>query len=171
MEFGPIAVNSTLLPHVTRGTRNYFMCELSFVVWIMVFLGWPQLTSSLTHQLSLLIQLVECRVLLSSEQLNQVLLDQMNPPTIVWPRVPMPVLDNLGSLTVFGDTQFIIQTERYPILSGLRFPAEQVQRSPLFCAPGLVKFVPAVARPFCLALPGSFLTMFAQIKGDLWTMH
>ena len=42
-----------------------------------------------------------------------------------------------------------------------------VQRSPLFCAPGLVKFVPAVARLFCLALPGSFLTMFAQNKGDL----
>ena len=41
-----------------------------------------------------------------------------------------------------------------------------VQRSPLFCAPGLVKFVPAVARLFCLALPGSFLTMFAQNKGD-----
>ena len=28
-----------------------------------------------------------------------------------------------------------------------------VQRSPLFCAPGLVKFVTAVARLFCLALP------------------
>ena len=28
-----------------------------------------------------------------------------------------------------------------------------VQRSPLFCAPGLVKFVPAVARLSCLALP------------------
>ena len=41
-----------------------------------------------------------------------------------------------------------------------------VQRSPLFCAPGLVKFVPAVARLFCLALPGSFLTMFVQNKGD-----
>ena len=34
-----------------------------------------------------------------------------------------------------------------------------VQRSPLFCAPGLVKFVPAVARLFCLALPGSFLNV------------
>ena len=44
-----------------------------------------------------------------------------------------------------------------------------VQRSPLFCAPGLVKYVPAVARLFCLALPGSFLTMFAQNKGDLCT--
>ena len=43
-----------------------------------------------------------------------------------------------------------------------------VQRSPLFCPPGLVKFVPAVARLFCLALPGSFLKMcFAQNKGDL----
>ena len=30
-------------------------------------------------------------------------------------------------------------------------------------------FVPAVARLFCLALPGSFLTMFAQNKGDLCT--
>ena len=37
---------------------------------------------------------------------------------------------------------------------------EHLQRSPLFCAPGLVKFVPAVARLFCLALPVSFLTMF-----------
>ena len=42
-----------------------------------------------------------------------------------------------------------------------------VQRSPLLCAPGLVKFVPAVARLSCLALPGSFLTMFAQNKGNL----
>ena len=42
-----------------------------------------------------------------------------------------------------------------------------VQRSPLFYAPGLVKFVPDVARLICLALPGSFLTMFAQNKGDL----
>ena len=45
-----------------------------------------------------------------------------------------------------------------------------VQRSPLFCAPGLVKFVPAVARLFCLALPGSFVTIFAQNKGDLSTI-
>ena len=37
----------------------------------------------------------------------------------------------------------------------------------LFFVRGLVKFVPAVARLFCLALPGSFLTMFAQNKGDL----
>ena len=43
-----------------------------------------------------------------------------------------------------------------------------VQRSPLFCAPDLVKFVPAVARLFCPALPGS-LFMFAQNKGDLCT--
>ena len=35
-----------------------------------------------------------------------------------------------------------------------------IQRSPLLCTPGLVKFVPAVARLFCLALPWSFLTMF-----------
>ena len=42
-----------------------------------------------------------------------------------------------------------------------------LQSSPLLCAPGLVKFVPAVARLFCLALPGSFLDMFAQNKGDL----
>ena len=41
-----------------------------------------------------------------------------------------------------------------------------IQRSPLFCAPGLVKFVPAVARLFCLALPGSFLTMLVQNNGD-----
>ena len=33
---------------------------------------------------------------------------------------------------------------------------ENVQRSPLFCAPGLVKFVPAVAYHFCLALPAAF---------------
>ena len=45
-----------------------------------------------------------------------------------------------------------------------------LQRSPLFCAPGLVKFVPAVTRLFCLALPGSFLTMFAQNKGALCTL-
>ena len=44
---------------------------------------------------------------------------------------------------------------------------DQIQRSPLFCAPGLVKFVPSVARLFCLALPGSFLTMFAQNKEEL----
>ena len=30
-----------------------------------------------------------------------------------------------------------------------------------------MKFVPAVARLFCLALPGPFLTMFAQNKKDL----
>ena len=42
-----------------------------------------------------------------------------------------------------------------------------IQRSPLFFAPGLVKIVPAVARLFCLALPGPFLTMFAQNKEDL----
>ena len=46
-------------------------------------------------------------------------------------------------------------------------PYRFLQRSPLFCAPGLVKFVPAVARLFCLALPGPFLTMFSQNKGDL----
>ena len=45
----------------------------------------------------------------------------------------------------------------------------RVQRTPLLCAPGLVKFVPAVARLFHLALPVSFLTMFAQNKGDLCT--
>ena len=48
--------------------------------------------------------------------------------------------------------------------------ARALQRSPLFCAPGLVKFVPTVARLFCLAVPGSFLTMFAQNKGDLCSM-
>ena len=38
-----------------------------------------------------------------------------------------------------------------------------IQRSLLFCAPGLVKFVTAVAKLFCLALLGSFLTMkFAE---------
>ena len=36
---------------------------------------------------------------------------------------------------------------------------KDIQRSPLFYAPGLVKFVPAVARLFCLALPGSFLNV------------
>ena len=45
----------------------------------------------------------------------------------------------------------------------------RMQRSPLLCAPGLVKFAPAVARLVCLALPGSFLDMFAQNKGDLCT--
>ena len=29
-----------------------------------------------------------------------------------------------------------------------------IQKFTLLCAPGLVKFVPAVARLFCLALPG-----------------
>ena len=42
-----------------------------------------------------------------------------------------------------------------------------VQRLTLLCAPGFVKFSPAVARLFCLALPGSFLNMFAQNKVDL----
>ena len=45
----------------------------------------------------------------------------------------------------------------------------RIQRSSLFCAPGSVKFVPAVARLLCLALPGSFLTMFVQYKEDLCT--
>ena len=44
---------------------------------------------------------------------------------------------------------------------------EIVQRSPLLCAPGLVMFAPAVARLFCLALPWSYLYMFAQNKGDI----
>ena len=34
-----------------------------------------------------------------------------------------------------------------------------VQRSPLLCTPGLVKFAPAVARLFCLALPGFYLVL------------
>ena len=34
-----------------------------------------------------------------------------------------------------------------------------IQRSTLSCTPGLVKFVPAVARLFCLVLPGSFFNM------------
>ena len=46
-----------------------------------------------------------------------------------------------------------------------------VQRSPLLCAPGLVKFVLAVARPFCSALPGSFLTVLGHNKGDLCISH
>ena len=50
----------------------------------------------------------------------------------------------------------------YPISAGVT-----IQRSPLFCAPGLVKFVAAVARLFRLALPGSFLNVFGQNKGDL----
>ena len=45
----------------------------------------------------------------------------------------------------------------------------KLQRSPLLCTPGLVKFVLAIARLFCMALPGSFLTMLAQNKGDLCT--
>ena len=45
-----------------------------------------------------------------------------------------------------------------------------VQRSPLFCAPGLVKFVPAVARLFCLALPGSFLNVLcAELSQALYS--
>ena len=32
----------------------------------------------------------------------------------------------------------------------------------LFCATGLVKFVPAVARLFCPALPGSFLNVLCE---------
>ena len=44
-----------------------------------------------------------------------------------------------------------------------------VQRSTLISAPGLVKFVPAVARLFWPALHGSFLTMLAQNKVDLCT--
>ena len=54
----------------------------------MVFLGRPQLTSSLTHQLSLLIQLAECRVLLGSKQLNQILLDLKHPPKSIRSAVP-----------------------------------------------------------------------------------
>ena len=41
-----------------------------------------------------------------------------------------------------------------------------LQRATSLCAPGLVKFVPAAARLFFLALPGSFLTMFEQNKVD-----
>ena len=37
--------------------------------------------------------------------------------------------------------------------------ATHVLRSPLLCAPGLVKSIPDVARLFCLALPGSFLNV------------
>ena len=37
---------------------------------------------------------------------------------------------------------------------------EGVQRYPSLRAPNLVNFVPAIARLFCLALPGFFLTMF-----------
>ena len=35
---------------------------------------------------------------------------------------------------------------------------EGIQRYPSLCAPSLVKFVPAIARLFCLALPGSLTT-------------
>ena len=52
----------------------------------------------------------------------------------------------------------------------LSFSLRIVQRSPLFCAPSLVKLAPAVARLFCLALPGSFLTMFcAELRRLFWT--
>ena len=54
---------------------------------------------------------------------------------------------------------------------GIRIKFSTLQRSPLFCAPGLVKFVAAVARLFRLALPGSFLNVFAQNKGDPCTSH
>ena len=46
--------------------------------------------------------------------------------------------------------------------------AKCIQRSTLFCAPGLVTFVPAVARLFCPALPGSLC--FAQNEVDLCTV-
>ena len=39
-----------------------------------------------------------------------------------------------------------------------------LQRSPLLCAPGLVKFFPAVAYLLCLALPGSFLRIIKEIS-------
>ena len=56
---------------------------------------------------------------------------------------------------------------KYEILE-VSYEWNQLHRYPLFCAPGLVRFVPAVARLlFCPALPGSFLTMFAQNKEDL----
>ena len=38
----------------------------------------------------------------------------------------------------------------------------EIQRRTKCCAPGLVKFVPAVAILTCRALPGSFLTIFAN---------
>ena len=57
----------------------------------------------------------------------------------------------------------------YPKFRFIQNLALLLSISGVFCAPGLVKFVPAVARLFCLALPGSFLTMFAQNKGDLCT--
>ena len=44
------------------------------------------------------------------------------------------------------------------------------------CTPGLVKFVPSVARLFCLALPGSFLTTcfahnFVHLKEIQFTLY
>ena len=53
------------------------------------------------------------------------------------------------------------------VVGGTEKALATVQRSPLLCAPGLVKFVPAVAYLLCLALPGSFLNVFEQNKGDI----
>ena len=74
----------------------------------------------------------------------------------------------LLALTLFSIQPFPLALGHFSVC--FRVPST-VQRSPLFCAPGLVKFIPAVARLFCLALPGSFLTMFAQNKGDLCTLE
>ena len=44
--------------------------------------------------------------------------------------------------------------------ASLKTAVQGLQGSTLFCALGLVKFVPAVARLIFLALPGSFLNVF-----------
>ena len=75
------------------------------------------------------------------------------------------------SVHLFGGAANILLQPNGSHEDALSLKLALLQRSPLFCAPSLVKFVPAVARLFCLALPGSFLTMFAQNKGDLCKWH
>ena len=41
---------------------------------------------------------------------------------------------------------------------------EGIQRYPSLCAPSLVKFVPAIARLFCLSLPGSLTIFCAELR-------
>ena len=72
---------------------------------------------------------------------------------------------NFRSVFLASATPFFTQ-QNVPT-AGARARRRNLQRSPLLCAPGLVKFTPAVAYLLCLALPGSFLNMFAQNKGDL----
>ena len=56
-----------------------------------------------------------------------------------------------------GSSEYFLLAQKYPQPQYKK--CNFIQRSPWFCAPGLARFVPAVARLFCLALPGSFLTV------------